>query len=121
MDGPRRSLRKREEKSYAESPDLIIEEDRSVPRKVLLSSTNQTNHTGSGSGTAHHGNSDHSPAVDGAHGVLNNGDVHMESEEEQEEDEVSAPVNVMVPPKVIFQFQKAWFYSNFHVIDPQSQ
>jgi hypothetical protein len=25
--GPRRSLRKREEKSYAESPDLIIEED----------------------------------------------------------------------------------------------
>lgn len=27
MDGPRRSLRRREEKSYAESPDLIIEED----------------------------------------------------------------------------------------------
>lgn len=70
LDGPRRSLRKREEKSYAESPDMIIEEDIPMQNSVA-------------------------PAV-----ALNNGDVEMESEEEEELDETSAPVADLPLPKV---------------------
>ena len=73
MDGPRRSLRKREEKSYAESPDMIIEED--------LTSQNNSSHQTTAA-------------------VLNNGDVEMESEEEEELDETTAPVSEIPLPKV---------------------
>ncbi len=81
-DGPRRSLRKREEKSYAESPDLIIEEVRCplpsparTATKAITAVTDARNARKGAVGSAT------TPAV------ISNGDVDMHSEEENEEEE----------------------------------
>lgn len=112
----RRSLRKREEKSYAESPDLIIEEDRLVLKGEQrgsahsISSAHSNNHAGARNG-GHSNNHQPAAAAEEASNhndtaaasasavpaALNNGDVEMESE--NEEDEISAPVGVMPMPK----------------------
>lgn len=107
MDGPRRSRRKREEKSYAESPDLIIEEDRSLP-----SASSSPSKAFSGASRdffvkGSHQNSHDLIGNSSNCNVIGNGDVHMESEddeEEQEEDEISAPVDVIPLPKVSIYF-----------------
>ena len=115
--GPRRSLRKREEKSYAESPDLIIEEDsigaagvagRShLLKNVNMSSMSPNNQTGVSDNQALSkvnaaeivaAVEAKAPEEAAAPVILNNGDVEMESE--NEEDEVSAPVAAIPLPKV---------------------
>ena len=66
MDGPRRSSRKREEKSYAESPDFIIEE-------ALLAGSKQeraTNHV--------------TKEIVNNSVVVSNGDVEMESDDDDD-------------------------------------
>ena len=98
LDGPRRSLRKREEKSCAESPDLILEEDLSSSPKAIKAGRNSlhgnsVHHPGENNSSNNHGGnssvvaaasaslslaSNH--AVDGNGGAFNsrvNGDVEM--------------------------------------------
>ena len=88
-DQPRRSSRRRAEKSYVETPDLVIEQENlaaAAAAKALLASS---------------GLSPNSAGVkaDGTVGtVVHNGDIEMESE--NEEDEESAPVSDMKQPKV---------------------
>ena len=68
----RRSLRKREEKSYVESPDLIFEEE----------------------GSSHNKGRGQALKVATAATVLSNGDVEMESEDDDE------PLDPLPLPKV---------------------
>lgn len=88
-DQPRRSSRRRAEKSYVETPDLVIEQENlaaAAAAKALLASS---------------GLSPNSAGVkaDGTVGtVVHNGDIEMESD--NEEDEESAPVSDMKQPKV---------------------
>lgn len=122
--GPRRSLRKREEKSYAESPDLIIEEvgDGSNGRN---SDSGTHNSHGGGVGSSavaaianHHkkgvpadsapnANSNSTSSVAAA---LSNGDVEMHSEDEdaggktkaenEDDDDDDGPLEEIPLPKV---------------------
>jgi len=144
---PRRSLRKREDKSYAESPDLFIEDSvlspmstdsgkqksnalEAIRTKEAHRATSITISTEGGiavgdkndgddarfsiSNSHRNGGShlelDHQRKACKTAGmmvsvktastvIMNNGDVEMESE--NEEDEVSAPVGVMPEPKVL--------------------
>ena len=96
MDGPRRSLRKREEKSYVESPDFIID-DLLKGQGNASPATNGPHSPAGGGGGANH-NSHHHPLKDGimSNSIISNGDVEMESEEEDD----GAPLPHLPEPKV---------------------
>ena len=72
MDGPRRSSRRREEKSYVEIPDSMIElaESRHQNDASLSCKDRGMVHSASGGGAV----------------GLSNGDVEMESEDDDDED-----------------------------------
>ena len=92
VDAPRRSLRKREEKSYTETPDFIIEEDlgrkgRQLGKSALATHTNNSNSTEDRSAAAGPGNS--------TTNALSNGDVVMESDDDDD-----GPLEPLPLPKV---------------------
>lgn len=101
MEGSRRrSLRKREEKSYAESPDLIIEDDGTTSRRrVMMDASGSVVVTPSKPGSGIIGVPALPPKEIYPGTIIHNGDIEMESE--NEEDEISAPVSAIPLPKVI--------------------
>lgn len=111
----RRSLRKREGKSYAEfgETDFIIEEDNSEPGSPLRGAVN---HSGAGVGAGAHlppsalaasgamasarfNNSNSAPASSGQ--PLSNGDVEMESDDDDDGPLEPLPLPKELPPEVL--------------------
>eukprot|EP00094_Tigriopus_californicus_P011514 TCALIF_11119-PA protein Name:"Similar to Gatad2a Transcriptional repressor p66 alpha (Mus musculus)" AED:0.20 eAED:0.20 QI:315/0.5/0.42/0.57/1/0.85/7/0/619 len=100
MEGSRRrSLRKREEKSYAESPDLMIEDDGTTSRRIMMDAAGAaSNPSKPGTGVLGVVGVAALPPKELYPGtIIHNGDIEMESE--NEEDEISAPVSAIPLPK----------------------
>ena len=122
--GRRRSSRKREDKSYVECPDIVIEEDYlskpspakkanlssgnnvDLPTKKTRGSTGGGGHVGPGGGLGEGGNKG---SDSGAGGAMTNG-IEMESDEEESDD--------LFPPVPLPQVASSNFLSL--TIDPKS-
>ena len=91
--GRRRSLRRREEKSYAETPELIYDDDSSSPNSPTKGTTGKSLHNPIPS-VKDLAKNDHHVTTNN---TISNGDVEMESDEESDD---GAPLPPLPLPKV---------------------